>query len=326
MATNFNWVETACPPSGLALTLQVYIPSHLPLICPFHIILPSGIRYQVSGISVGSNTRPYISQWINYIRHSSDVHTTSQQTSALSFHLCLQTKSPPLRSVSLALTLAHWEARTPGYAAKCTDIPTIEWEPVKNLWKTCKLSCERTCELQVFICFFTGFSQGVKFWKPVNRALFTGSKPVKNLWKNPVKKNSVWGAFSQGLKSQNLWTARTLFSGSKPVKKKCECSSYIRQPVKNNFFWSFLQYFFWRSENLKINGHFLQGQNLLKNRKFVKMQKNYMCKTASLSFSKYSWRSIYNEMVMFCNLITKDMYKNRELTYSCNCCSIIVYC
>jgi len=48
-----------------------------------------------------------------------------------------------------------------------------------------ELSYEKNFEIPIFM----RFSQVVKFSKPVNRALFAGSKPVKKPMKKPVKYN-----------------------------------------------------------------------------------------------------------------------------------------
>ena len=83
--------------------------------------------------------------------------------------------------------------------AVCGPLDTIGWKPVKMLWKTCEIPCEKTCELFNFTCFFTCFSHLFhrvwKCWDPVKRAVFTESKPLQNPVKKPVK---------------NLWT----FSGN----------------------------------------------------------------------------------------------------------------
>jgi len=76
-----------------------------------------------------------------------------------------------------------------------------------------ELSYEKNFEIPIFMCF----SQVVKFSKPVNRALFAGSKPVKKPMKKPVKynllkkkvvkiceKESCFQAFYKGVKSQNV--------------------------------------------------------------------------------------------------------------------------
>ena len=98
---------------------------------------------------------------------------------------------------------------------------TIGWKPVKMLWKTCEIPCEKTCELFNFTCFFTCFSHLFhrvwKCWDPVKRAVFTGSKPMqnpvktlwktlwKNLWKTLWKTCELSQCFSQGRKCKNLW-------------------------------------------------------------------------------------------------------------------------
>ena len=74
---------------------------------------------------------------------------------------------------------------------------TIRWELVKNPWKTCEFSCEKSYEILIFMCFFKGFSQVFhRTWNFEN--LWTGHfSQGQNLWNKTCEKESCSGAFSQ---------------------------------------------------------------------------------------------------------------------------------